>query len=77
MLKVVLSDNDIFCGDTFVMTISQFDTIEVQIKNNRLYINNTFVKEFSDSKSVEEAVKPLIKSLEEECIDFDYLTSKN
>jgi len=69
--NLVLENDDIFCGDTFVMTVDRFDTIDITVKEGRLYINNTFVKEFADSETASGAIEELISSLKTESLDYD------
>jgi hypothetical protein len=72
---LTIENDDIFCGDTFVMTINRVGFIEISLKDSRLFINNTFVKEFSDPAEALDKLKPLIQSLELEDIDFDFSNS--
>ncbi len=70
--SVILSDSDIFCGDSFVITIDKFDFVNIEINGSKLFINKFFVKDFVNKEEAQEAVKPLISSLESEAIDFEY-----
>jgi hypothetical protein len=70
--SVILSDSDIFCGDSFVLTIDKFDSVDIEISGSKLFINKFFVKNFDNKEEAKEAVKPLISSLENEDIDFEY-----
>lgn len=70
--SVILSDFDIFCGDSFVITIDKFDFVNIEINGSKLFINKFFVKDFGNKEEAQEAVKPLISSLESESIDFEY-----
>lgn len=69
--NMTLSDFDIFCGNTFITTIDQFDSINIEIDGNRLFVNKTFVKNFEDHENAIMCLQPLIESLEEAVIDYD------
>ena len=70
--KLTIENDDIFCGDTFVMTINRLGFIELTLKNSRLFINNTFVKEYPSSDDALSNIKPLMSQLDEEDIDYDF-----
>lgn len=70
--SVILSDCDIFCGDSFITTIDKVGFLSIELNNSKLFINKFFVKEFDNRDEATEAVKPLIEALTLESIDFDY-----
>lgn len=70
-INLVLENDDVFCGNTFVMTLNRFDTIDITVKEGRLFINNTFVKLFNDNEEAKSALSSLIKSLDNESFDYD------
>lgn len=67
---VVLESDDIFCGDTFVMTLDRFSTLDISIKNGRLFINNTFVKDFTNQEDAKLAIEDFLKVLNDEDVDI-------
>lgn len=68
---VTLEDDDIFCGDTFIMTIDRLGYLNISLEDSRLFINHTFVREYSTKEEANESVKPLLEQLSLEAIDFD------
>lgn len=68
--NIVLENDDIFCGDSFVMTLNRFDTLDIDINNGRLFINNTFVKDFGSNDVAQEAIKLFVENLSREEIDL-------
>lgn len=68
--NMTLSDLDIFCGNSYIITIDQFDSISIEVDGDRVFVNSTFVKKFEDSENAIMSLKPLIASLEEETIDY-------
>lgn len=68
--NIVLENDDIFCGDSFVMTLNRFDTLDIGINNGRLFINNTFVKDFGSNDLAQEAIKLFVENLSREEIDL-------
>jgi hypothetical protein len=68
--NIVLENDDIFCGDTFVMTLNRFDTLDIDINNGRLFINHTFVKDFGSNEVAQEAIEAFVANLTREEIDL-------
>ncbi len=68
--NLALEEDDIFCGDAFVMTLDKFKTLNISIDNGRLFINHTFVRDFGNKEEANIAIKEFIQELEEEDIDI-------
>jgi len=68
---VTLENDDIFCGDTFIMTIDRLGYLNISLDDSRLFINHTFVREYATKEEANQSVKPLIEQLSSEAIDFD------
>jgi hypothetical protein len=69
--NLVLENDDVFCGDTFVMTINPFDDIDISVKEGRLFINNTFVRNFDHNDEAKKAITGFLATLKEADVDFD------
>jgi hypothetical protein len=69
--NLVLENDDVFCGDTFIMTIDRFDDIDISVKEGRLFINNTFVKNFDHNDEAKKAITGFLETLEHEEVGFD------
>lgn len=66
-----LQEDDIFLGDKFVMTIDKFDTLDIGVKQLRLFINNSFVYEFEQKDEIQQVVNNFVEQLDKASIDFD------
>lgn len=68
--SMTLSDMDIFCGNSFITTIDEFDSINIDVNGDRVFVNNTFVRKYENSENALVSLQPLIASLEDETIDY-------
>lgn len=68
--SMTLSDMDIFCGNSFITTIDEFDSINIDVDGDRVFVNNTFVRKYENSENALVSLQPLIASLEDEIIDY-------
>lgn len=68
--SMTLSDMDIFCGNSFITTIDEFDSINIDVAGDRVFVNNTFVRKYENSENALVSLQPLIASLEDETIDY-------
>lgn len=69
--NLVLENDDVFCGDTFVMTIDRFDDMDIIVREGRLFINHTFVKNFDHNDDAKNAITGFLDTLASEDVGFD------